>query len=126
MTCKGCMHCGVCDYTYAVLDLDAVEKRCDDFADKSQYIKLPCKVGNTVYTNFSVVGDYLRAKDKPYACKIVFIGINESDDFGGGFVNAEFKNGRMWQFKFSDIDKTVFLTRESAEKALRERENKND
>lgn len=123
MTCKDCINYDWCkdqtgntDYYNGL----SVENRCKGFKDKSQYIKLPCKVGDTVYTNFSVVGDYLREKDKPYACKIVFIGINESDDFGGGFVNAEFKNGRMWQFKFLDIGKTVFLDKESAEKALRE------
>ncbi len=119
MTCKDCMHNKVCStYVYVGNDGEA----CPYFANKSKYIKLPCKVGDTVYTNIAVVGDYLRAKDKPYACKVVFICINASDDFGGGFVNVEFKSGRMLQFKFSDIGKTVFLTKESAEKALRELE----
>lgn len=121
MTCKDCIHNQVCIAYKQLADISDI---CPHFADKSQYIKLPCKVGDTVYTNFSVVGDYLRAKDKPYACKIVFIGINESNDFGGGFVNAKLKNGRMWQFKFLDIGKIVFLTKESADKALKERENK--
>lgn len=116
MTCKDCMHNKVCIVYVQIGDDGNI---CPHFADKAQYIKLPCKVGDTVYTNFSVAGDYLRAKDKPYVCKIVFIGINASDDFDGGFINIKFKNGRMWQFIFSDIGKTVFLTHEEAEKALR-------
>ena len=120
MTCKDCINYDVCSTQSVNCDR---ANHCSMFKNKVQYIKLPCKVGGTMYTNFSVVGDYLRKKDKPYALKIVFIGINESDDFGGGFVHAEFKNGQMWQFKFSDINKTIFLTRESAEEALRECED---
>lgn len=111
MTCKGCMHCGVCDYTYTVLDLDAVEKRCDDFADKSQYIKLPCKVGNTVY----FIKSLFSFMSTPKAEKVRKIEIIEDEMI--------FRTSTR-TFNEKAINDTVFLTKESAEKALREREEK--
>lgn len=127
MTCKDCIHCNICNKTESDIYLGnkegAVELYCVEFADESQYIKLPCKVGDTVYTNIAISGSYLRMKDRPYACKVVFIGLNDSEKYGGGFINIEYSNGYMWQFKFSDIGKTVFLTKKAAEKALREVES---
>lgn len=84
-------------------------------ADKdSRCLVLPCKVGDTVYTTCKMSGWYLRDKDKPYKIQIVFIGINGVDPF----MNVVYKNGNMLQFNFSDIGKTVFLTKEEAERAL--------
>lgn len=77
---------------------------------------LPYKVGDTVYTNMRAVGWYYREKNKPYKAKIAFIGINDSDNF----VNVVFENDNMLQFNFSDFGKTVFLTKEEAERALEE------
>lgn len=77
-------------------------------------IKLPCTVGDVVYTNLSVTGWCLRKKNRPYAVKIVFIGINGKDNI----MNVAYENGNMTQFPFSQIGKTVFLTKEAAEKEL--------
>ena len=77
----------------------------------------PCDIGDTVYTNCRMKGWYFREKDKPYEAKIVFIGLNGVDNF----MNVDFGNGHMLQFPFSEIGKTVFLTREEA---LKVRENK--
>lgn len=80
---------------------------------------LPCKVGDEVYTNTSMSGWYLRANKRPYSAKVVFIGLNASEAMGGGFFNVVYSKGEyMMHFQFSDIGKTVFLTREEAEKAL--------
>ena len=111
MTCKDCIHCGVCDYTYAVLDLDAIEKRCDDFADKFQHIKLPCKVGDTVY----FIKSLFSFMSTPKAEKVHRIGITEGEMIFRTETRA---------FCEKAINDTVFLTKESAEKALRECENK--
>lgn len=76
-------------------------------------------IGQTVYTNFAMKGWYLREKDRPYEAKVVFIGLNDSEEFGGGFFNIAYeKLGCMMQFRFSDIEKSVFLTREEAKAAL--------
>lgn len=81
---------------------------------------LPCKVGDTVYTNASMQGWYMRQKDRPYEAKIVFIGVNNVDNF----MNVVLKNDNMLQFNFSQIGKTVFLTREEAEAKWKEDERK--
>lgn len=79
-------------------------------------IDLPCNVGDTLYTNLSVSGWYLRNKDKPYSVKVVFIGINGVDNF----FNVEYGKGKMWQFKESDFGKRVFSTKEEAISKLKE------
>ena len=91
-----------------------------DYLLENGVIVPPCKVGQTVYTNFAMQGWYYRAKDRPYSAKIVFMGLNNSEEMGGGLINVLFKkNGNMIQFNFSDIGKTVFLTKEEAEQALK-------
>lgn len=92
-------------------------KRYKDLAEQGRLIELPCAVGDMVYTNQSMSGWYMQKKKRPYEAKIVFIGINGTDNF----FNIEFKQGMMLQFKFSDIGKTVFLTKEEAEAKLKER-----
>ena len=83
-------------------------------------IVLPCKVDDTVYTNLSMQGWYYRTKDRPYKARIVFIGVNSSEKMGCGYINVLFEKGHnMMQFELSEIGKSVFLTREEAERALR-------
>lgn len=86
---------------------------------------LPCNVGDTVWTNFAMSGWHFRDKDRPYSAKVVFIGLNNSDEMGRGLINVAYeKHNYMMQFSFSDIGKTVFLTREEAEAALKKREER--
>lgn len=86
----------------------------EDLEEQGKLLKLPCAVGYTIYTNTSMQGWYFRKENRPYKAKVVFIGINGADNF----MNVDFGNGRMLQFKFSDIGKTVFLTKSEAEAAL--------
>ncbi len=79
-------------------------------------IELPCKVGDTVYTNVSMSGWYYRKANRPYKAKVVFIGFNGKDDF----MNIAFEDDNMLTFRFSEIGKRVFLSREAAEQALME------
>lgn len=92
----------------------------EDLEEQGKLMKLPCAVGNMVYTNCSMQGWYFKRKDRPYKAEVVFIGINGTD----GYINADFGNGHMLQFGFSEIGKTVFLTKEAAEKALKEMEDR--
>lgn len=86
--------------------------------EQNRLPKLPVAVGDTVYTNHSMQGWHLRAKNRPYEAKVVFIGVNGVNNF----INVDLKNGHMLQFSFSDFGKTVFLTKEAAESALKELE----
>ena len=79
--------------------------------------ELPCRLGGTVYANFALRGDYLREKDKPYPCEVVFIGLSKEP-----FLHIQFQNGRIFPVKFSEVGKTVFAAREAAEAALKEQE----
>lgn len=106
---------GTCCHCTSVTCPEYIE--CGYFKPKSRFVELPCAVGDTVYTNNSLSGFYLRAKNRPYPAEVVFIGLNEEY----GFFNVDIMNlGCMLQFNFSDIGKTVFLTREAAENALKE------
>lgn len=86
-------------------------------------VVLPCKVGDIVWTNNAMSGWYLREKNKPYQAKVVFIGLNDAESMGHGLFNVLLggERGLMMQFAFSDIGKSVFLTREEAEAALEAR-----
>lgn len=85
-----------------------------DFLLDNGVILPPVRVGDTVHTNSSMRGWYYRAKNRPYSAKVVFIGING----GNGFFNVAFEDGNMLQFNFSDLGRTVFLSREEAAAAL--------
>lgn len=113
--------CEICDRKCDFCDvedcLEAAKQRLYDLENNlNENIQiLPCKIGDILWTNFSMSGWYLRDKDKPYQVRVVFIGLNDSDEMGGGFVNVLYeKNGNMMQFNFSDIGKNIFYTKEEA------------
>ena len=76
----------------------------------------PCKVGDTVYKI---------SRNKVKACEVVFIGISKDENcsyfnFVENYADGTFY--KSYSMGFGEIGKTVFLTREEAEKALREKE----
>lgn len=92
----------------------------EDLEEQGLLLKLPCKVGDILWTNHRMQGWYFRSKDAPYRVQVAFIGLNDSEEMGGGLFNVCYENhGYMMQFNFSDIGKTVFLIREEAEEALK-------
>lgn len=102
---------------WAMADLRERLKDYEDLEEQGKLMKPPCAVGDTVYTNHSIRGWHFREENRPYAAKVVFIGVN-----GIGYdnyINVDFGNGHMLQFNFSDIGKTVFLTRPEAEAKLK-------
>ncbi len=116
--CKNCLHYAVCGYA---LNSKTIYE-CYFFTDKSRIIELPCKVGDYLYTNSAMQGWYMRKRNAPYRVKIVFIGLNDSEKMGGGFLHVLYENGWMLEFSFSDIGKTIFLTYEEAKRLLKERD----
>ena len=88
-------------------DLDRLKELVE--ADREgRCIVLPCKVGDKVYCIQSYFNDAKMRSEKKVKCRIV--------DFVQSFPDLfECK----WKiYKFEDIGKTVFLTREEAEAAL--------
>ena len=114
----------VCDANCKYINSEnCLAERIADYLLDNGVIVPPVKVGDIVYTNCSMQGWYMKLKDRPYEARVVFIGINGKDNF----MNvAFFKNDNMLSFKFSEIGKTVFLTREEAEKVLVERSEHSD
>lgn len=89
-------------------------KEYEDAEEAGLLVRLPCKVGDTLYTNQMVSGWYLRKVNRPFPVDVCFIGINGQDNF----FNVDYRCGHMAEFKFSDIGKTIYLTKEEAEQAL--------
>ena len=119
-SCKDCFHVDVCeDITRHKLSPSIAEeilpilrehgKTCELFKDRSRFVELPCKVGDTVY----VIEKGKIIEDSVVTLYVAY--------FGGDEETFQF-DGIKTDGYFSDFGKTVFLTREAAEQALKERE----
>jgi hypothetical protein len=90
-----------------IRESECIEKRCGNFKDRSRL--LPCKVGDTIY----VVEKGKIIQDSVVTLYVAY--------FGGDEETFQF-DGIKTNGYFSDFGKTVFLNREAAEQALKERE----
>lgn len=127
MTCKDCLHYEACKGTYytakgcdniALYDFDGemyADSGCEDFTARSEWVHLPCKVGDTVY--YFDGAYYLKNKSM---WKIEPIKVTE-------FSMKMGKNGKLYplsiiangtRYPLTSIGKTLFLSRKEAEKAL--------
>lgn len=133
MTCKDCLHYEACKGTYFAVkemitkgDFDnehyADTYKCPDFTDSSEWAHLPCKLGDTVY--YFDGAYYLKNKSM---WKVTPIKVTE-------FSTKVGRSGKLYplsiiangtRYPLTSIGKTIFLTREKAEKALAERQVKN-
>ena len=105
--CKKCIHNNVCR-NYEPISYSA----CSDFKDKSRFIELPCKVGDTVYTTYhGSLSEY----------KVTEIRVN--DFLWAELYNPKYSDEYKTEILCLDFsfNKFVFLTSEEAEKALRGR-----
>lgn len=121
MTCKDCLHYEACKGTYftfkQMTDKDSFDKEhyadvynCPDFADQSKWVHLPCKEGDILYeiTESKTVNEY-RVK----AIRVELFGMFIDWDIIEGFIEKYITN-----VPASEIGRTIFPTREEAEKAL--------
>ena len=105
--------CDECDFNISVC-----EKLADyeDLEEQGRLIKLPCKVGDTIYR----INQY--AKEPIISMKVLQVRLGELC-IGNSFLRIDAINdedmGEFFYFK-ENIGKTVFLTKEEAEKALAE------
>lgn len=116
-TCSNCIHFELCFDDNITQFNNGGAEQCTYFKDRSKFVDLPCKVGDTVYRvgefvegvkefkihHFRIFNDRVSAFSDPWdgeVCKIHQIGkiIKELYDWNG-----------------------YFLTKEEAEKALEER-----
>lgn len=117
MVCKDCLHYKMCDY-------GRIGRLCSDFTDKSEWVRLPCKAGDTIFLPWEWHGENGIAQ-----ITVLRVVLTE----GKSYVETDFDSddydyfmkyncGRFW---FEDFGKTVFITKEEGEKMLAER-RKND
>lgn len=118
MICKDCIHYEVCSqfskydganheyYTYT-----NKSEKCECFKNKNEFVRLPCKVGDTVYY---ITGIH-KSLIKPAKIKEIIFDSTGIRDLFVSTDNCEFENS-------FDI---FYLTREEAEKGLEERSNGN-
>ena len=115
-TCKDCIHYDVC-----IWDGEIVENsdNCSYHKDKSRIVELPCKVGDTVY---EIRPD--RGFIQEYT--VITIHISRCDAFfDWELIDGEGIYSNVNGFTVNMLGKTVFLTREEAEKALERMKNEN-
>lgn len=115
MTCKDCIHYEACkDIYYPMSTYDEEAKAFDEsnscdgcqfYSDKTRFVELPCKSGQTVY-ELTTSEEIKRRKIKD----IIY-------DNKGFRLRLE----PYYSYEYY-LNETVFLTREKAEKALKERE----
>ena len=108
MNCKDCLHFDVCLLGAPVYGLTGT---CLNFNNKSTWVHLPCKVGDVVY---QVTRNFISE------FRVRFV---EIATCGNLFLHTDLISGIVYTgevFSESDIGKTVFLTREEAEKALQD------
>lgn len=127
MTCKNCLHYEACKGTYytakgcdniALYDFDGemyADSGCEDFTDRSEWVHLPCKVGDTVY--YFDGAYYLKNKSmwkiKPIKVTELSTKIGRS---GKLYPLSIIANGT--RYPLTSIGKRLFLTRKEAEEAL--------
>ena len=105
----------LCDGNCKYANLErCYEERTADLLLEHGVIMLPCKVGDRLY---EVTGRKTVSVYKVRAIRVELFGL---------FIEWDIVDGFVWQslsgINADEIGKTVFLTREEAERALKERE----
>lgn len=98
----------------------------EDLEEQGRLVKLPCKVGDTLYK--IIVDKYTKCSlhDKEFSLNCEYC--EEKCDSKAIYVIKDFTVFDINEiiFYMKSIGKTVFLTKSEAEKKLKEMENKND
>lgn len=118
MTCIDCLYCEICDYWYdAAYSTEPEEwdgQVCKYFKNKSNFIELPCVIGQPVWKLFTWPS-------------------HPAEILDGRVSMIQQKADRSWKIRIStkygtddlkaeDLGKWVFLNKEAAEEALAKRE----
>lgn len=106
--------------------ISAARKLCDyeDLEEQGLLVRVPCKVGDMVWDNdFGYPESYeIKAFSYGYCDSYVEPGVGIEDEIIFYYENSI--GSITGAFPMSEIGKTVFLTREEAEKKLEEMKNK--
>ena len=106
-------------------------KQYEDLEEQGRLLRLPCKVGDTVYvvtSPFNVFDDIEydeNMKDEVYESYVSSVSFYESGEQYRIYAKAT-NHFIGAYFRECDFGKTVFFTREEAESKLKEREKNHD
>ena len=108
--CDNCLHYDACKTHYSLGALALIDGDCSNYADKSEYIHLPYRLGGVVW--------YIKDNDSNLikSAEVLGVGVSKGD-FEHLFLRD--KNGKVF---IKEADK-VCPTYEEAEKALKESNN---
>ncbi len=121
--CKNCLHDKVCDMWAVESGMPFVNANtCEHFKDKSLVLDLPCKVGDIVYhiNTFSSRNPIIKE------CEVDALHITSGKNKRGHkkpsyvLVRDIMMQSLSTRIYFEEFGKTLFLTRELAEQALKE------
>ena len=125
LNCRDCLHFKACYEMAAANEAEEFNtlfaNTCEDFTDRSEWVHLPCKVGDTVYSFCDCFGVIL-----PYFVETFNVSYYDKNTTTVWQYEANCTNNEEDElldsidFEVEDIGKTVFLTREEAERALEE------
>ena len=118
---KGCHDEGGCTKGCHILKMYKKLADYEDLEEQGKLIKLPCKVGDTVW----FITSAFSTAAFPIEAKVTFIRFLNCDN-DVVYLTITKRNGADRGFKSSDIGKTIFLTKEEAEAALKKMEEGNE
>lgn len=117
MRCENCLHYEACKSMVSVIEratMYSIAMRvCNNYADKDLYIKLPCKIGTKVYAIATPCG----------GCEHYNLSLEQSLKICRNCEKREIAECTFDNELIDEFGKTVFLTREDAEKKLEELKN---
>lgn len=108
MDCKDCIHYEVCEDFYDSYTLDLIHGSCINFDEKSEYIRLPCKIGDICW--------FIRS-NKIIKTTVEKIILKEKG------LYLKLSCNSVYETTCRSIGKTVFFTYEEAEKAQKVMKN---
>lgn len=114
MKCENCIHNVICSADAYFKSIDDCEKYCCHYKDKSLFVEFPCKVGTPVY--------FIEEEVENDDDRVIFDGRVVSFIKQQNVVDmyCRYDVGLTYYHNIEDIGKTVFLTKEEAEKKLKE------
>lgn len=103
--------------------ISAARKLCDyeDLEEQGLLVRLPCKVGDTVWDNDFGYPEPYEIKAFSYGYCDSYVESDIEDEII--FYYENYSDSIAGAFPMSELGKTVFLTREEAEKKLEEMKN---
>lgn len=116
-TCKDCINYTECNNSFLKdlgMALDPEREICSIFKDRSRFVELPCAVGDTVYIIARISGKEEIIQDSVESFTISYFVDNTPIILFDGIETCDWDS--------NDFGKQVFLTKEQAEQALKERE----